>query len=207
METPEPPATPPRPWGRPAATPSAPSAAPHLPSQSLTSVDVSVSKRLLWVDGACYPLRNLARVHTYIVRPNRRAALMKFLAWLAVSLLVLAVASGLSDPDPYSGNDGLDMIRFVVLAFLVYALVDMLIVVCGASHTVLAIATTGNPIALVTSREEAVLRDLVRRISDAIENPEAEFRVQVERLTLNMRNYTGDTVNMIGGNNNTGVSR
>ncbi|MEU7070785.1 DUF6232 family protein [Streptomyces narbonensis] len=163
---------------------------------------MSVSKRLLWVNGACYPLGNLARVHTFVVSPDRGAALMRFLIRLAVTLLALAVVDGLG-----VDSDSMDVVRFFVLGFLVYALVDMLVVVCGASHTVLAIETTGEAKALVTSREKEVLRDLVRRIADAIENPEAEFHVEVERLTINMRNYTGDTVNMIGGHNNTGVSR
>ncbi|MFD0149204.1 DUF6232 family protein [Streptomyces sp. NPDC055721] len=174
-----------------------------MPSRDLTSVDVSVSKRLLWVNGACYPLRNIARVHTFVVQPDRGAALMTFLKRLIPTLLVLAVVGAFED----ESGEGLEIVRFLCLAFLVYALVDLLIVLFGASHSVLAIETTGSPIALVTSREGPVLVDLVRRISDAIENPDAEFRVRVERLTVNMRNYTGDTVNMIGGRNNTGVSR
>ncbi|MFI9748335.1 DUF6232 family protein [Streptomyces sp. NPDC052494] len=164
---------------------------------------MSVSKRLLWVNGACYPLRNLARVHTFIVQPARGAAMMTFLKRLIPTLLVLAVVGAFEE----DSGESLDFIRFLCLAFLVYALVDLLIVLFGASYSVLAIETTGEPKALVTSREKAVLVDLVRRISDAIENPDAEFRVRVERLTVNMRNYTGDTVNMIGGSNNTGVSR
>ncbi|MFF8834230.1 DUF6232 family protein [Streptomyces sp. NPDC015130] len=164
---------------------------------------MSVRKRLLWVNDACYPLRNIARVHTFVVSPDRGAAMMRFLKRLAVVVLGLAVVGAFGE----DLGDALDMIRFVLICFLVYALVDMLIVVCGASHTVLAVETTGDPVALVTSREKEVLADLVRQIADAIENPEAEFQVRVERLTVNMKNYTGDTVNMIGGHNNTGVSK
>ena len=201
METPEPPTTPPppdRPPGRPWADRPM---APPLPHGGRDTVDVTVSKRLLWVDGACYPLENIARVHIFVVAPDRGAALMTFVKRLVPTLLVLAVIGAFEE----DSGESLDFIRFLCLAFLVYAVVDLLIVLFAASHTVLAIETTGVPFALLTNRDPLVLMDLVRRIAHAIENPETEFHVRVQKLTINMKNYTGDTVNIFGGHGHKGI--
>lgn len=99
----------------------------------------------------------------------------------------------------------MDIARFVSLVVLVYALADMLIILFRPEHSVLAIETTGAAIALLTSRDASVLADLVRRIALAIENPDADFHVQVEQLTVNMKNYTGDTVNIVGGRDHKGI--
>ncbi|MFD3661327.1 DUF6232 family protein [Streptomyces sp. NPDC058659] len=162
---------------------------------------MSVSKRLLWVDRACYPLENIARVHTFVVAPDRGAALMTFLKRLAPTLLVLAFVGAYEQEN---GED-LGVIRFLCLAFLVYSLVDLLIILFGAPHTVLAIETTGTAFALLTNRDPGVLTELVRRIARAIENPDTEFHVQVQKVTVNMKNYTGDTVNIFGGHGHKGI--
>ncbi|MFC9702285.1 DUF6232 family protein [Streptomyces sp. NPDC056943] len=182
----------------PLVTPPPPNRPPAPPPRDVTTIDVSVSRSLLWVNRACYPLGNIARVHTYVVVPDRWAAVKRFLAIVVLPVLVLSVTSGESD-------EGVAIARFVSLAVLVFALADMLIVLFRPEHSVLAIETTGVAIALLTSRDASVLSDLVRRIALAIENPEADFHVQVEQLTVNMKNYTGDTVNIVGGRDHKGI--
>ncbi|MCX5391641.1 DUF6232 family protein [Streptomyces sp. NBC_00094] len=159
---------------------------------------MSVSKRLLWVNRACYPLGNIARVHTYVVTPDRGAAVKRFLVIAILPILVLALAIEAS-------GDGAGVIQLVCIAILVYAVADLLVVLFRQPHSVLAIETTGAALAVLTSGDASLLADLVRRIALAIENPDTEFHVRVEELTVNTKNYTGDTVNIIGGRDHTGI--
>ncbi|MFF5183013.1 DUF6232 family protein [Streptomyces sp. NPDC000345] len=199
MTTPEPPGhfdVPPPPPGPPT----------HLPG-----LELRVSKRLLWVGGACYPLQNVARVYTLTIHPRRKEAVLRFLRILLITgavALTLTVLSGITmvaDRDTGSG-----LMTFVWLGsagVVVYALIEMLQVLGAQSHHVLAVETSGPSQAVVTSRDPHHLNQLVARIAHAIENPETEFQVRVESITISPKNYYfGDNVNMYGGSGNVGMA-
>ncbi|MFF7483934.1 DUF6232 family protein [Streptomyces luteogriseus] len=193
---------------------------PSTPPRRMTDVELRVHKRLLWVGTAAYPLRNIARVYTFTLRPKRKEAVFRF---LTRALIVLAVGIGLSiigglislansSSGPYeSESSGGGLIVFVWIcsgAALIYFFVEMLSVVTAASHYVLAIETAGPSTAMVTSPDPQHLDRLVGYVSGALENPDTEFQVTVERLTINSpTNYHfGDSVNMYGGSGNTGIA-
>lgn len=200
-----PPVGPPAPQGPPGRSPAASTGGP---------LDLTVTKRLLWVGGAVYPLQNVARVYTFVLHPRRKEAVLLFLRRTALTILVAmgftlfgAIAGFLSrDQETFGGF--ITFIWFVSVAALIYFLVEMSIVLSASSHFVMAVESNGQSTALVTGRAE-YLNQLVHQIAYAIENPDTELRVQVERLTIsNPSNYYfGDTVNMYGGSGNTGVSR
>ncbi|WP_408057766.1 hypothetical protein OG542_16910 [Streptomyces violaceus] len=83
----------------------------------------------------------------------------------------------------------------------------MLSVVTAPSRYVLAIEAAGPSTAMVTSRTPQHLDQLVGDVAGALENPDTEFQVTVEQLTINSpTNYHfGDNVNMHGGSGNTGI--
>ncbi|MEU0384526.1 DUF6232 family protein [Streptomyces chartreusis] len=200
---------------------------PATPPRAMTDIELRVSKRLLWVGAAAYPLRNIARVYTFTLRPKRKEAVFRFFARTGI---ILAVAIGLSiigglislaneagdsgmspyEGDPSSGG-GSGLIIFVWVcsgAALIYFFVDMLSVVTAPSHYVLAIETAGPSTAMVTSRTPEHLDQLVGYVAGALENPDTEFQVTVEQLTINSpTNYHfGDNVNMYGGSGNVGIA-
>ncbi|MBT2440704.1 hypothetical protein J7E93_11410 [Streptomyces sp. ISL-36] len=176
----------------------------------MSGIDVRVSKRLLWVGGACYPLQNIARVYTFMLHPRRKDAVVRCLKRIAFTVLTaigLSLIAAISRFDSGDGEGVLDFVWVCAVGFLLYAVGDMISVLIAKSHFVLACETSGPSIALVTSRNPGQLHELVRSIAHAIENPEAEFQVRVETLTISPSNYYfGDNVNMYGGNGNTGVS-
>ncbi|MFD7323578.1 DUF6232 family protein [Streptomyces sp. NPDC059875] len=174
---------------------------------------MSVTRRLLWVGRAVYPLQNVARVYTFVLHPRRKEAVLRFLKRSALTLLVAmaftlfgGIASFLSREEGTFGGI-IQFIWTVSVGGLIYFLVDMLMVVSASSHFVLAVESNGQSTALVTGRPDH-LNQLVDSIAYAIENPETELQVRVERLTIsNPSNYYfGDTVNMYGGNGNVGMS-
>ncbi|MEU4274440.1 DUF6232 family protein [Streptomyces tanashiensis] len=202
MGTP-PPQQPPRPTHAP-APPRTP------PRQSLL-----ISKRLLWVHGAAYPLENIVRVHTFDLTPRRGAAFAQFLKRGGVTLLILLLLMWISDATSGgwdgSSSDLSDVTGFLmvlVVVALIYFIGDMLAVVFAGTHHVLAVETNGRSTALVTAPREQ-LNELVVSIAEAIDKPDAELHAHVASLAItNYGNYHfGNSVNMYGGSGNTGVSR
>ncbi|MFF7974580.1 DUF6232 family protein [Streptomyces sp. NPDC007905] len=184
------------------------------PQASGGGVELRVTKRLLWIGAAAYPLHNIARVYTTTLRPRRREAVLRFLKYAAVTLAVavLLMLPGLlakvSSQGTGSGADG--YLTFVWLAAGlagVYFFVEMLSVLTAAPVYVLAVETNGASTGVVTSQNQGQLDQLVGQITYAVEHPDIEFRVVVERLTVSPNNYYfGDNVNMYGGNGNVGIA-
>ncbi|KUL28345.1 DUF6232 family protein [Streptomyces regalis] len=184
---------------------------PAVPPRSVTAVDLRVGKRLLWVDGAAYPLENVTRVYTYTLTPRRKEATLLFLKRVGIILSVafaLTILGGITGIA--SESTAGTIITFVwlgTLAALVFSVVELVAVLTAPTQYVLAVETSGPSIAMVTSAEPRQLDQLVGSIVNAIENPEVEFQVTVDRLMVNPRNYYfGDNVNMYGGTGNVGVS-
>ncbi|MET9853442.1 DUF6232 family protein [Streptomyces sp. NPDC006450] len=157
-------------------------------------VTLRVSRRLLWVGEAVYPLHNVVRVRSFVLRPNRTKALLQFAQWMVV-VVVLSLLRGLPD--------GARLILAVVMIFLVALLVRRL---TRPDVFAMAVETSGAPAAVVTLTHRDELRRLVRSIVDAIEHPEREFSVYVQQLQVKLGDYHfGDTVNINGGNGNKGI--
>ncbi|WP_426364638.1 DUF6232 family protein [Streptomyces sp. E-08] len=212
-EPPSPPSPPSRPWNEPGRGAAAPAAPVGPPSRH----GLVISKRLLWVHGGAYPLENIVRVHTFVLRPRRGEALARFLKRGGITLVVLLILSNFADSSSSSwdssGSSG-DLDGFVgaalvfVVSLLIYYFGDMASVVFAASHDVLAVETNGRSTALVTGKRKH-LNELVHAIAEAIDKPDAELHAHVATLAItNYGNYHfGDSVNMYGGSGNTGVAR
>ncbi|WP_437114996.1 DUF6232 family protein [Streptomyces flaveolus] len=190
---------------------------PDVPPPARTApslgIELRVSKRILWIGSAVYPLHNIARVYTFTLRPRRKEAVLRFLRYAAGTLVVgfIAMLPGLPSlafQGPDSGAAGyVAWVWFLALAAAVYFFIDMMSVLTAQPHYVLAVETSGASTALVTSRDARYLDQLVGQISYALDHPDTEFRVTVERLTVSPHNYYfGDNVNMYGGNGNVGIT-
>ncbi|GGR13084.1 DUF6232 family protein [Streptomyces roseolus] len=177
-----------------------------------------MDRRVLWVGGAAYPLENVVRVYTFVLRPRRSEAVMLFgkrLAWFVLAFLLLTVAEGLTElnapRDPYGSDEAggsvlIGLARGALVIGLIYLFAEMLAVVTARSHLTLAIETNGQSTALVTGPPE-LLHGLVHRIAHAIENTDAQLHERVASLAIgNPGNYYfGDVVNMYGGSGNKGI--
>ncbi|MEW1694242.1 MULTISPECIES: DUF6232 family protein [unclassified Streptomyces] len=172
-----------------------------------------ISKRLLWVHGAAYPLENIVRVYTFRLRPRRGEAFARFLKRGGFTLLLILLLTWIGDSTGgYGSSSGIeDFLGFALLVagcLFVYFIGDMLAVVFAVSHPVLAVETNGRSTALVTGRRD-YLNGLVLTIAEAIDRPDAELHATVASLAItNYGNYHfGDSVNIYGGNGHTGVAR
>jgi hypothetical protein len=215
-----PPAAPPQPpAGPPPAADPYPDVAPPASTEPIIGVDLRVSKRLLWIGDAYYPLRNLARVYTLTIRPRRKEAVLLFVKRLLIIGAVATVlgllaamidesSGGLGSSSNSGGSGGLFVLVVIAsAAALIYSLVEMLSVLGAPAHFVLAVETSGPSTAVVSGRQPDQLRQLAHQIADAIENPEADFKVQVDTITISPKHYYfGDNVNMYGGTGNVGMA-
>ncbi|WP_223281159.1 DUF6232 family protein [Streptomyces antnestii] len=197
-----------RPWHNRVAPPPLPPLPPHLGG----SVNLKVGKRLLWVGGAAYPLRNITRVYTFLLTPRRGEATMLFLKRVGIVLSVafaLGIVNGLTRFGSEDTSNTISrLIWFGAVTALIFCAVELGVVLTAPTHWVLAIETSGASTALVTSKNTQHLHELVGYVVNAIENPEVEFQVKVETLMINPRNYHfGDNVNMYGGSGNVGMAK
>lgn len=206
-----PPQQPPRPWQDPSRVPTTP-----VP-QSGTLV---ISKRLLWVNGAAYPLENITRVYTFVLTPRRLEAFLQFLKRGGVTVLALLVLAMLSDLtssgsswDSGSGSDSgpggvMQLLLWLAVGLLIYFFGAMISVVFASSHDVLAIETNGQSTALVAGEPQR-LKALVGEIAETIDKPDANFQTTIQTLSIsNIGNYQfGDSVNIYGGSGHTGVAK
>ncbi|MER6072323.1 DUF6232 family protein [Streptomyces sp. NPDC001817] len=218
------PASPP-PAAAPTAPPAtAPHAAPPMPDvpappahPTPSRIDLRVSKRILWIGAAVYPLHNITRVYTFVMRPKRKEAVLRFLRYTAGTLIVgfivmlpgllAAINSGGGGPNGNSGAAGYVVFVWIVAALAeIYFFIEMLGVLTAAPLHVMAVETSGASTALVTSQNAQYLDQVVGQISYAIDHPDTEFKVTVESLTISPKNYYfGDNVNMYGGSGNVGI--
>ncbi|MEV7394787.1 DUF6232 family protein [Streptomyces sp. NPDC091215] len=182
---------------------------PATPPQASGAIDLRVGKRLLWVGGAAYPLENIARVHTYMLIPRRAQATRLFLIRLGIILLLGFALTKLNSAT--GGDRGSPLPVWVWLgstAALLFCAVEWLRVLSATPLHVLAVETSGPPMAVVTIADPRRLDQVVGAIVDAIEHPETEFHITAHRLMVNPKNYYfGDNVNMYGGTGNVGVGR
>ncbi|MFI2203978.1 DUF6232 family protein [Streptomyces sp. NPDC020192] len=186
-------------------------APPRQPASA--SVDLRVSKRILWIGAAVYPLHNIARVYTFVMRPKRKEAVLRFLRYTAGLLLIgfFAMVPGLIASSGGGDNSGaagyVTVVWIAALGLEIYFIVELFSVLLASDHHVLAVETSGASTALVTSQNPQYLDQVVGQISYAIDHPDTEFKVTVQSLHFSPKNYYfGDNVNMYGGSGNVGIS-
>lgn len=175
-------------------------------AEAVDSVDLRVSKRLLWIGDAAYPLHNISRVFTVTIRPKYRESVLLFLKRTGIALLVFLFLEMLGQLGA-SGGGFFSFARFAAVAVVIYFAVELVAALQAKPHYVLTVETSGLSTAVVTSRNPEQLRQLANYVANAIENPETEFQVKVESIDRSPRNYYfGDNVNIYGGTGNVGVS-
>lgn len=156
-------------------------------------IQVRVSKRVLWVDADAYPLHNIASARRIETRRQWWKAIEQFLKQavpLAIAFAVLGVVphDGRYRDDIALVQGGLAIAFLAVLGLLLRRLLRRKVYA-------LVIDTSGASSTPLFSRDENVIIDLIERITDAIDNPAAEFRMTVDKL------HIGDKVTQYGDHN------
>ncbi|MFD5437409.1 DUF6232 family protein [Kitasatospora sp. NPDC127067] len=172
-----------------------------------TTTRIAVTNRILWIGQAAYPLANVARVGTSLIVPGRRRALLRLLAFaLVVFLPVFVISQATGDSSSDSGSGGMVVGALILVA--IYFLIFTWPVLRRPDLYVLAVDTAGPPTAVLAWLTAQPAFELQAVITRAIENPQAEFQQVVQSISVDLRQYQfGDSVNIYGGQGNTGVSK
>ncbi|MFH9727216.1 DUF6232 family protein [Streptomyces sp. NPDC017254] len=147
---------------------------------------------------AAVPLHNITLVEAFRLRPDRGAALLRFLKWLVLVVLVAVGVNVASDGEASGGP--LLLIVLVVLGVLLCKELFQ------RATPVLAVETAGGSVLTVTLPSVDELREIAGRIVHAIDNPQAEFTAVVQQFNNSNTNNYGPVVNMNGGRNNRGIN-
>lgn len=154
------------------------------------AINVGVSRRILWFGSEAYPLHNITRTNTISLEPNRSYVIRKFvfsvIGWLFGAGIVSAVAPGAVSV----------LVFLAVLALLAYQAVKLARLLSLTLYELVVETAAGSHRGLI-SDDSKVVSDLMFRITDAINNPAAEFRMRVDNFHL------GDNF-AVSGNNNMG---
>ncbi|MFK8845195.1 DUF6232 family protein [Streptomyces sp. Ac-502] len=165
-------------------------------------INVQVSRRVLWVGAAAYPLHNIACVTTVKLKPRLWLILKRVGPWgfaaCAAFMAVLLFSSG--------GRVALvELVAPPVLAGVAVLVVSVLVrLIMAATRSGLHrlnIETAGAPYAVLTSPDKNLVAQISHAITDAIDNPQAEFQFQVENF------HVGDTIKQFGNQNTGKVTR
>lgn len=158
------------------------------------TIDVRVSKRILWFGSEAYPLPNITKTNTLTLKPNRGAAIKAYVIsvviWLTVAIVILGIAPGFFSV----------LVLLAVLAWIAMKTVRLVELLNLTLYELVVETAAGSHRGLITKNSN-VVADLAIRITDAIDNPYAEFQMRVENY------HVGDKINMFGDNNLGKVAR
>ena len=151
------------------------------------SIEVSVSRRILHIGSAAYPLANIARVQSQVLEIKRWPAIRAFvvatLVWIA-----LGVAATFAIKYAYDHNAGgitydnqqryLGFARLVTVVLIGLSLLRLLYRLAPAwrRYYALVIETAGTARAAIINTDSNVITGLVDSITYAIENPDDPSR-------------------------------
>jgi hypothetical protein len=167
-------------------------------------INVRVSRRVLWVGAEAYPLQNIARAQTIKIVPKRGAAVGRYIAavvlWVILGVVAAAaISSAMRFGSNYQSTSGVVVI--VVLVLIVISTIRLIRVLSRRTLYALVIETAGTPYTALVSADGNMVTRLVHLIMDAIDNPQAEFQLQVENF------HVGDKIQQFGNQNVGKVSR
>jgi hypothetical protein len=159
---------------------------------SVESIEIRISKRVLWVGESAYPLPNVAHVRAVEYRVRRWRVTKRFArksgASFALGLLALLVLSCASAPTTMLVVVGLTVLA--VDGFQVYRLVQRL---TWPPLHVLRVEMAGTSRTAVVSRDKSTIDELRLRVVNAIDNPAVEYAVWIENVIGDV--IGGDVVN------------
>jgi hypothetical protein len=135
-------------------------------------IDVAVRNQVLWIGGDAYPVRNIARARTVGLRPNRAAAVRRFLKAVVLWVL-LAIGAAVADAK-----------GVLLVVLVIISTIRLIRVLSLKTFYALVIETAGTPHTALVSTDEGTLRELVGKIMDAMHDAAVTFHQAIQNFDL-----------------------
>ena len=146
-------------------------------------VHVRISRRILWVGPQAYPLSHVVRVHPVELRLKRTAVLIEY-GRRAGATIALAVLGLIAVPCVGRSLPVALWVAFWLIAggLLTFHTVQLVRLLRLPKIYVLRVAMAGSEQAAVVSTDQAQIQDLTTQVTDAIDDPAAEYEVRVDNI-------------------------
>jgi len=176
-------------------------------------IQVEVSRRILHIGSAAYPLQNIARVQSqeleWVRWPAIKSFLKAFVIWIllgAAATAAIKVTASRQSGSTIALNQGhyIAIAWGVAAALIAISGIVLLVRLRGTwrQYYALVIDTAGSARAALVNPDRMIISSLVAKITKAIENPD-DPASSFPPLTINNYNHVGDNVN-VNGTGNTG---
>lgn len=161
------------------------------------TIEVSVRDQILWVGAEAYPVHNIARAQTIALRPQNNRAVVRFLGY-ALLWIVLGLVAAVNAND--SGFP-VSVVPVIVGALILINSIGLLRALKTPTFYALVIETSGSPRAALITKDEGQLMMFVRAIMEAINNPKVNvgpFNIENFHLGDKHVDVRGGKVGIIG---------
>lgn len=145
--------------------------------------------------GDAYPLHNIARARQFqLLPPKRSRVIIRFIRQVIGLLVATAVLGSLLGSGANQGTTK-NVIGVVMLALFAVSLHRLVKRLRMRTVYQLVIETSSSSNTAVVSHDAQQVGNLIQLIMEAIDNPQAEFALQVENV------HIGDQINQYGDHN------
>ncbi|WP_258573152.1 DUF6232 family protein [Streptomyces sp. KM273126] len=155
-------------------------------------VEVKIKQQVLWIGSDAYPLRNVTATRRAVIVPDRLNAVKSFLKSLLVLFVLLIIAMTV-------GESVSDTLTELATSFAMVLFVVLFIVLVKRLRTPelyeLIIETASSAQTVVASPNFMRVSALDKQVMEAINNPQAEFQLQIENA------HIGDRITQHGNRN------
>jgi hypothetical protein len=156
---------------------------------------VGVHNQVLWVGAEAYPVHNIARARTIVLRPRRGRAVFRFLGYVVLWIVLgFAGAVAINNFDlPWRDANLLSGLPFIVGALILINLIALIRTLATRTLYALDIETSGSPHTALVSEREDQLTMIMMNIMDAINNPHLSYGpVSVQQINAEKIGMIGD---------------
>ncbi|MEV6840385.1 DUF6232 family protein [Streptomyces sp. NPDC051133] len=147
-------------------------------------VEVKIKQQVLWVGPDAYPLRGVTATRRAVILPDRWNAVKSFLKSLLVLFVLLIIAVTV-------GESVSDTVKELAMSLGMILCVVLIVVLVKRLRTPeiyeLIIETASSAQTVVASPNFMRVGALDNQIMEAINNPQAEFQLQIENAHIGDR--------------------
>ncbi|MFJ9840190.1 DUF6232 family protein [Kitasatospora sp. NPDC101155] len=154
-----------------------------------------MSRRVLWIGGDAYPLQHIARARQLVWWPPKRLRTVIRFVRQVIGLLFAAGFLGALTKNATDQSMARAVPGVLLVAALLFCLYRFVTRLRQRAVYKLVIETSNSATTAVVSHDARQIGNLIQMIMEAIDNPQAEFALQVENV------HIGDKITQYGDHN------
>lgn len=154
-------------------------------------VEIGIRNQILWIGSQVYPIPNITLASTaeILYRSAFSKYYLKRIFSVVLGLVGFAVLVALADGLVGQSASGLfavpvTLISAIFAVRIIWLVVRLIWVLSRGRYYELVIGTAGGHVAVLRSNDINRLREIVRQVTEAINNPAATYHTRIENFDL-----------------------